>query len=153
MRSVRGFTLIELMMVVAIVGILAAVAYPSYQDSVRKSKRRDAEGALMTARQAMERHYAKNFNYKKAATGGADTGYLGSGADNKLGVGEYVPLEGPQNATSANYRLKIEVTGNATYAYELHAVPLGDQAKDTCGTLKLRGNGQRLSGGANCWED
>ncbi|MCP4091353.1 MAG: prepilin-type N-terminal cleavage/methylation domain-containing protein, partial [Gammaproteobacteria bacterium] len=52
----RGFTLIELMIVVAIVGILAAIAYPSYQEQVRKSRRADANGALLGLANAMQRH-------------------------------------------------------------------------------------------------
>jgi type IV pilus assembly protein PilE len=53
--SNKGFTLIEVMIVVAIVGILAAVAYPSYQDHVRKSRRAEAQSALMGLAAAMER--------------------------------------------------------------------------------------------------
>ncbi|MFI3186333.1 MAG: prepilin-type N-terminal cleavage/methylation domain-containing protein, partial [Methylococcaceae bacterium] len=56
-QSQAGFTLIELMVTVAIVGILAAIAYPSYQDSVRKSRRADASGALLGLANAMERHF------------------------------------------------------------------------------------------------
>lgn len=54
-KNNSGFTLIELMITVAIIGILAAIAYPSYQDSVRKARRTDGISALTTAAQAMER--------------------------------------------------------------------------------------------------
>lgn len=59
----KGFSLIELMIAVAIVGILAAIAYPSYQDSVRKSRRADAKTVLLEARQWMERHYTETNSY------------------------------------------------------------------------------------------
>jgi prepilin-type N-terminal cleavage/methylation domain-containing protein len=53
----KGFTLIELMIAVVVIAILAAIAYPSYQDSVRKSRRADAKSALMEHAQFMERTY------------------------------------------------------------------------------------------------
>jgi len=59
----RGFTLIELMIAVAVVGILAAIAYPSYQDSVRKARRADAKSALLDAAQRQERFYSENSQY------------------------------------------------------------------------------------------
>ena len=58
-----GFTLIELMIVVAIIGIIAAVAYPSYQEYVRNAKRADAETALMELAHFMERYYPANGRY------------------------------------------------------------------------------------------
>src|SRR6476620_453648 len=52
----RGFTLIEIMIVVAVIGILAVIVLPSYQDSVRKARRGDARAALVTTAQLMERY-------------------------------------------------------------------------------------------------
>ena len=63
LRSIRGFTLIELMITVAVIGILAAIAYPSYQDSLRKSRRSDAINALGTAQLAQEKWRANNTTY------------------------------------------------------------------------------------------
>ena len=65
-RRQGGFTLIEVMIVVAIVAILAAIAYPSYLESVRKSKRAEARAQLMEAAQYMQRFYSQNDSFKRA---------------------------------------------------------------------------------------
>ena len=62
-QDAPGFTLIELMITVAVVGILAAIAYPSYQDSIRKSRRADAKSALLDAAHRQERFFTENNQY------------------------------------------------------------------------------------------
>ncbi|WP_019866218.1 type IV pilin protein [Methylovulum miyakonense] len=59
----QGFTLVELMISVAIVGILAGIAYPSYQENVRKSHRADAQAVLMNLVNIMERRFTETNDY------------------------------------------------------------------------------------------
>lgn len=70
LRHSRGFTLIEVMVVVAIVGILAAVAIPNYTDYVLRASLSDATSALSDARVRMEQFYADNRTYAGGGTGG-----------------------------------------------------------------------------------
>lgn len=63
-----GFTLIELMIVVAIVGIIAAVAYPAYQDQVRKAKRSDGQAKILDAMARQERYFSENNTYTVTMT-------------------------------------------------------------------------------------
>lgn len=67
----KGFSLIELMIVVAIVGILAAIAYPSYQQNMIDSRRAKAAGCVMELQQFMEKFYSSNFRYDQDAGGAA----------------------------------------------------------------------------------
>lgn len=68
MRHQKGFTLIELMIVVAIIGILAAIAYPAYQDYVLRAKRLDAMSALSDLRLIQEKYRASNVEYGSIAS-------------------------------------------------------------------------------------
>lgn len=93
-----GFTLIELMIVVAVIGILGAIAYPSYRDSVLKGRRGEARAALMDLLQQQERFMTQHNTYKVFAT--TDS------VPFKTFVGE--------NATSKTYNLSSEKCATAT---------------------------------------
>lgn len=73
MSRQRGFTLIEVMITVAIIGILAAIAYPSYRQSVLESRRTDGYAALLECAQAQERYYTAENSYATQAAADAAT--------------------------------------------------------------------------------
>lgn len=127
MKRQHGFTLIELMIVVAVMGILASIAYPSYQDSVRKSRRADARAVLLEAAQFMERRYTEDL------TGG----YPAIDLDT-VGLGK-----SPKDGTTLYYDVTVAVTtvSGRGVAFALSAVPSGAQSSDVCGTLTLTNAG------------
>ena len=138
-RNEIGFTLIELMIVVAIVGIIAAIAFPAYQGQVEKTRRTTAKSDLLELSQWMERRYSNGFDYR-------DT----SGAPNPP-VDPTLPFtQSPQEGTTAFYNISFD--GNVDRdAYTLQAVPAGGQAGDDCGTLTLDEQGNKNADEADCW--
>lgn len=124
----RGFSLIELMIVVAIVAILTSVAFPSYQASIKKSRRGAAQGGLVAFAAAMERHFTEENTYEGAATGGGDTG-----------APAVFPTEAPLSGTDKYYDLTIQSANGITYT--LRATPKNAQADD--GFLELTSTGVR----------
>lgn len=120
----RGMTLIELMVVVAIIGIIAAAAYPNYVDYVRESRRADAIGQLLSLQMAQEEYRLKNPSYANIAT---------------LGV----------TLSSDYYTFSVSNIGAETYT--LTATATGGQANDTgCTTLNLNQNDEKTP--ADCWQ-
>lgn len=126
--TMKGFTLIELMIVVAIVAIIAAFAYPNYQDSVKKARRTDGKGALEGLAQAMERHFTANNTYLGAGTTGGNTG-----------APTIYPTQAPIDSGTKFYNLTIKSATATTFT--LLATPINGQVGD--GVLELDNTGAR----------
>ncbi len=134
-RRNSGFTLVELMIVVAIVAILAAVAYPSYRGFVMRANRSDGKTALMRMAQNMERYFTVNNTYVGATVGtGAATDVWGSTIS-------------PDGFYTLSFSLDFPVTATQ---YTVEAVARGTQVRDTaCATLTLNQAGVKTP--ADCW--
>lgn len=139
MKKAAGFTLVEIMIVMVLIGVLAAIALPSYQQSVVNSRRADAMAVLQGLSQAMERYYTETGAYT-----GASTALYSSKS----------PFEG----TAVYYNLTISELNSADYI--LLATPANGQAGDGILTLSntgLRGWDRDNSGTVSaateqCWE-
>lgn len=132
--EVQGFTLIELLIAVAIVGILGAVAYPSYINFVVESNRTEAQRELMRLANLQEQFFIDSRTYT------ADMTALGMPAD-------------PYVTESGEY--SIDAVANAsTFTLTATAVTGGVQAnKDTgCLTLSISETGAKTASGTDCWE-
>lgn len=134
-QSSKGFTLIELLIVVVVVGIITAIAIPSYINSTRKAHRADAEQALTQLSQFMERNYTLAGRYDKDSTG----------------ANIALPYSNSPQQGTTFYTLAISTSPAVTQtAYVLVATPVGGQAKDTCGTLTLSNTGVKTPT-TGCW--
>lgn len=143
LRSSRetGFTLIEIMIVVAIVGILAAIAYPSYMEHVRRGNRADAQASLMELTQFMERNYTRLGRYTTDAAGT---------------TAPTLPFAtSPKDGSRAIYDLGLGTVTTTTYTLQASPSAGGTMVGDRCGTLTVTNTGLRGQAagatGADCW--
>lgn len=129
-----GFTLIELMIALAVISILAAVALPAYRDQTQKTRRADGKSLLTSMAQQLERCYTKYSRYDDANC----------------------TIQNGAGKTSENGYYTVTPAGITATTYTLTAVRQGAQASDsTCGNLSLDQTGQQSYSGtgskSECW--
>lgn len=132
-RYMRGVTLMELMIVVVVIGILTAIAYPSYRQYVAKAKRNEAKSALLQIATLQERYYLQNATYTADMT--------------KLGF----PVSDNFLTDSESYI--VDVTAASASAFSATATyQKGDAEVDKCATFSIDGAGQKTSTPHDdCW--
>jgi type IV pilus assembly protein PilE len=127
LKKSGGFTLIELMIVVAVIGILAGIALPSYQDYVRRSARTQAQSCMTQIAHTLERRRATNLSYAGNA-----------------------PQLGCRTEGGLDNRYTFNIASDST-TYTVTATPKASQAKDKCGTMTINQIGTKTPNTAGCW--
>ena len=144
-----GFTLIELMIVVTIIGILAAITLPAYDGYIRRGNRTVAKTVLAEIASRQENFFTDRKTY--ASNLGQDAGELGYFTADTFYIGRNgVPVA---SASGAIYSIAMPVAGTVT-SFSVTATAVGAQAKDAqCVTLSINNAGSKTStgGGTDCW--
>lgn len=145
-RLVAGFSLIELMIAVAIVGIIAAVAYPSYTSQIEKGRRAECRSGLLKTMQEQERYYTQ-FNQYVAFTSGSTTAVISAFSGETLARSACrIAAEqcGSQALTAC-----VELVGTPVKAdSKITTVHMDSQGSKQC---KLNGSSTKVSDGSICW--
>ncbi|MGH7463389.1 MAG: type IV pilin protein [Longimicrobiales bacterium] len=128
MKRSKGFTLIELMITVAVVAILAAVAYPAFLDQTRKSRRAEAQALLMNVATRQQQQLLDTRAYANSVAA--------------LNVT-------PPASVVQHYGITVSVGTATVPSFTATAAPTGGQAEDKCGTLSVNQLGAKSP--ANCW--
>lgn len=133
-RRASGFTLVELMITVAVIAILASLAMPSYTDYMRRGRRADAQSFMQDV-VARQQHFLLDRRAYATAVGAG-------------GLGMTIP------SNVSSYYAVVLATDNTTAppSFALTATPQGGQASEKCGTLTIDQRGLKTASGAgNCW--
>ena len=143
MNREKGFTLIEVMIVAAIVGILAGIAYPSYKAYIARASRAELRALMLDIAQKQERYYSSNNTYLaiSAPTATAPTGWIN--------------FSGGTTMAARKYDVSVALSGGGT-GYTITGAPSNGYSDTTCGTYTLtqtnaRGNSGNSRPSAECW--
>lgn len=124
-----GFTLVELLVCLALIGILLGLALPAYREHIQRVRRVDAQRSLVELAQSLERFHTSRGTY----------------------IGATLPFDrSPREAGKAYYRLAF-ASGPDESGYVLQAEPLGAMTEDACGVLTLADSGLRGAATEGCW--
>jgi type IV pilus assembly protein PilE len=150
----RGFTLIELMITVVIIGILAAVALPSYSSYIARARRADARTQLLQTAQFMQRFYAANDSYSSDRAGNDVVSAMPDNLKKSPSDGTAVYQLNTSITTAGSYTATVNVS-----AYTLTMAPIsgGVAASDACGMFTITSAGVRGVASATktrdeCWK-
>ncbi|HET6553358.1 MAG TPA: type IV pilin protein [Dyella sp.] len=135
MQRKRGYTLVELMIVVAVIALLAAIAVPSYLRYSYRARRADGQEVLLRVANAQERYYSTANHY---------------GSLQEIGFND------PQGSNKGYYSVtSVPASGSTSQTFTATAGPLGPQAKDDCGSLAINNVGNKTSANTttngSCW--
>jgi type IV pilus assembly protein PilE len=140
--SANGFSLIELLLVLAIMGLVSVLAFPNYQQHLQRGQRAEAAAALLEAEHFMARYYSAHGRYDGSAEAPAKPPEL--------------PLRLQRIPKGSEPRYQLSLSAATVNSYELKAEPVGAMASDKCGTLTLNQTGLKGVTGsalsaADCW--
>jgi type IV pilus assembly protein PilE len=129
-RISKGFTLIEMMVVVALIAIMAAIALPSYREYIKKSRRAEAQSYLMNIALRQQQFLVDTRSYSALSP------------DNIASQ--------PSNVSGA-YTVTMNVVAGPPPTFTVTATPKTDQASEKCGTLTIDQTGTKTANLASCW--
>ena len=129
-RKFNGFTLIEMVLVVAIIGVIVSIALPSYQQYVENTRATDAQGALMSLASKLERYHTQEGTYATATLGDGST------------ATDIFPTEAPLDGNKKFYDLSIVAADTNANSFRITAAPKNGQGGPT---IELLSTGERVN--------